>query len=60
MTLKTLHCQIHSFSEFYIQSALPLFTDEQVRALLERLGFTLKRELERSVRRSAYTHCPYE
>lgn len=34
MLLKTLRCQIHSFSEFYIQSALPLFTDEKVRAFL--------------------------
>ena len=34
MLLKTLRCQIHSFSEFYVQSALPLFTDKQVRAFL--------------------------
>lgn len=34
MLLKTLRCQIHSFSEFYIQPALPLFTDEKVRAFL--------------------------
>ena len=34
MLLQTSHCQIHSFSESYIQSALPLFTDEQVRAFL--------------------------
>lgn len=34
MLLKTPRCQIHRFSEFYIQSALPLFTDEKVRAFL--------------------------
>lgn len=34
MILTTSRCQIRSFSEAYIQSALPLFTDEQVRAFL--------------------------
>ena len=34
MILTTTRCQIRSFSKSYIQSALPLFTDEQVRAFL--------------------------
>ena len=34
MILTTPRCQICSFSEAYIQSALPLFTNEQVRAFL--------------------------
>lgn len=34
MILTTPRCQIHSFSKSHIQSALPLFTDEQVRAFL--------------------------
>lgn len=34
MILTTPRCQIRSFSEAYIQSALPLFTDKQVRAFL--------------------------
>lgn len=34
MILKTPRCKIHRFSESYIQSALPLFTNEQVRAFL--------------------------
>lgn len=34
MLLKTPRCQIHSFSGFYIQPALPLFTNEKVRAFL--------------------------
>lgn len=34
MNLKTSRCQIHRFSESHIQSALPLFTSEQVRAFL--------------------------
>ena len=36
MILTTPRCQIHSFSESYIQSALPLFTNEQVRAFFRR------------------------
>lgn len=34
MILTTPRCQIHSFSEAYIQPALPLFTNKQVRAFL--------------------------
>ena len=34
MILTTPRCQIRSFSKSYIQSALPLFTNEQVRAFL--------------------------
>ena len=34
MILTTTRCQIRSFSEAYIQSALPLFTNKQVRAFL--------------------------
>lgn len=34
MILTTPRCQIRSFSEAYIQSALPLFTNKQVRAFL--------------------------
>ena len=34
MILTTPRCQIHSFAESHIQSAIPLFTDKQVRAFL--------------------------
>ena len=34
MILTTSRCQIRSFSEAYIQPALPLFTNERVRAFL--------------------------
>lgn len=34
MILTTTRCQIRSFSEAYIQPALPLFTNERVRAFL--------------------------